>query len=255
MKIERHHVAQSPYAQAINAGLRVYMLRIYNLMATALFVSGGTAYFAFNLITTRVPSEGVTLIASDGLMLTQLGASIFGSFFAYVIMFAPLVLVFILGFRINKMSVSAAHATFWAYSVVMGLSLTTILLQYTSGSVFQVFFITAAAFSCLSLYGYTTQTNLQPIGTFLLVGLFGIIIASIVNIFMESSVLNFAISIIGVLIFAGLTAYDTQKLKNMYAENDTAVLLEKKALMGALTLYLDFINMMIFLLRLIGDRR
>jgi FtsH-binding integral membrane protein len=164
-------------------------------------------------------------------------------------------LVFFLSFRINTMSVSAAQATFWAYAALVGLSLSSIFLIYTGQSVVQTFFVTAAAFGGLSLYGYTTKRSLSAMGSFLIMGVFGIIIASIVNIFLQSSALQFAISVIGVLAFAGLTAYDTQRIKEMYFEADDVAVAGRKAIMGALTLYLDFINLFMFLLQLMGNRQ
>ena len=157
--------------------------------------------------------------------------------------------------KINKMSVSTAQTTFWVFASLMGLSLSSIFLVYTGASITRVFFITSITFGSMSLYGYTTKRDLTKLGSFLMMGLIGIIIASIVNMFMRSSMMDFVISILGVLIFVGLTAYDTQKIKNMYASTDTGELMGKKAVMGALTLYLDFINLFIMLLRLFGERR
>ena len=169
-------------------------------------------------------------------------------------MLAPLAAVFFHSLRINSMSVSADRTTIMVYAALVGLSLSSIFLVYTTGSVVQTFFITAAAFGALSLYGYTTQRSLSAMGSFLMMGLFGIIIASVVNIFMQSSALQFAISAIGVLVFAGLTAYDTQRIKEMYFEADDSVVAGRKAIMGALTLYLDFINLFMFLLQFLGNR-
>jgi FtsH-binding integral membrane protein len=169
-------------------------------------------------------------------------------------MLAPLAMVFFLSFRINSMSVSAAQTTFWVYAALMGLSVSSIFLVFTGQSIVQTFFVTAASFGALSLYGYTTKKDLSAMGSFLIMGLFGLIIASIVNIFLASSALGFAISVIGVLIFAGLTAYDTQKIKEMYYDGDDAAVVGRKAIMGALTLYLDFINLFTFLLQFMGNR-
>ena len=187
--------------------------------------------------------------------LTSVGALLFNSPLMWVVMLAPLGFVFYLSARINTMSVSAAQTTFWIFSAIMGLSLSSILLVYTGMSVTRVFFICSATFGSMSIYGYTTKRDLTKLGSFLMMGLIGIIIASIVNIFMQSSMMYFVISILGVLIFVGLTAYDTQKIKNMYAASDTGEIMGKKAVMGALTLYLDFINLFIMLLRLFGQRR
>ena len=169
-------------------------------------------------------------------------------------MLAPLALVFFLSFRVHKMSVSAAQTTFWVYAALVGLSISSIFLRYTEASIVQTFFITAASFGALSLYGYTTKKDLSAMGSFLIMGLFGLIIASIVNIFLKSDGLSFAVSAIGVLIFAGLTAYDTQKIKEMYFEGDDVLVAGRKAIMGALTLYLDFLNLFMFLLQFLGNR-
>ena len=225
----------------IDQGLRSYMLKVYNLMAIGLAITGLAAYFAF------------TFAVSDG-QLTAFGAAIYTSPLKWVVIFAPLALVFFLSFRINSMSVSAAQTTFAVYAALVGLSLSSIFLIYTGQSVVQTFFVTAASFGALSLYGYTTRRDLSAMGSFLMMGLFGLIIASIVNIFLASSAMQFAISVIGVLIFAGLTAYDTQRIKEMYYAADDATMAGRKAIMGALTLYLDFINLFLFMLRFLGNR-
>ncbi|MEM8796723.1 MAG: Bax inhibitor-1/YccA family protein, partial [Pseudomonadota bacterium] len=186
--------------------------------------------------------------------LTQFGATLWTSPLKWVVMLAPLAMVFFMSFRVHKMSVGAAQSTFWAFAALMGMSLSTILLVYTSESIVRVFFITAAAFGSLSLFGYTTKRDISGWGSFLFMGLIGIIIAMVVNIFMQSSALQFAISVIGVLVFAGLTAYDTQRIKEMYFEGDGEVAMGRKAIMGALSLYLNFINMFIMLLQLFGNR-
>jgi uncharacterized protein len=226
----------------IDEGLRAYMIKVYNLMALGLVITGVAAYLAFSLA------------VADG-QLTAFGAAIYTSPLKWVVIFAPLAMVFFLSFRINSMSVSAAQITFWIYAALVGLSLSSLFLIYTGQSVVQTFFVTAAAFGGLSLYGYTTKRDLSAFGSFLIMGLFGLIIASIVNIFLASSAMQFAISAIGVLVFAGLTAYDTQKIKEMYYEGDAAVVAGRKAIMGALTLYLDFINLFMFLLQFMGNRR
>jgi FtsH-binding integral membrane protein len=172
-----------------------------------------------------------------------------------VIVLAPLALVFFISFRINSLSVGAAQLTFWIFSALLGISLATIFAVYTAESITQVFFITAATFGAMSLYGYTTKRDLTGIGSFLIMGLIGVIIASIVNIFLASSALGFAISIIGVLVFVGLTAYDTQKIKEMYYAGDDGTVAGRKAIMGALSLYLDFINLFLLFLRLFGQGR
>ena len=226
---------------SIDEGLRSYMLKVYNLMALGLAITGLAAWGGFNFA------------VQDG-QLTQFGQLLFVSPLKWVVMLAPLGLVFFLSFRINKMSVAAAQTTFWVYAALVGLSLSTIFLVYTQTSIVRTFFITASAFGALSLYGYTTKRDLSGMGSFLIMGLFGIIIASVVNIFLGSSALQFAISVIGVLVFAGLTAYDTQQSKEMYYEGDGALVAGRKAIMGALRLYLDFINLFMFLLQFLGNR-
>ncbi len=226
----------------IDQGLRAYMLRVYNYMAIALAITGIAALGTFNL-------------AVQSGQLTSFGTLIFASPLKWVVMLAPLAMVFFLSFRINSMSVAAAQLTFWVYSALVGVSLSTIFLVYTATSITQTFFVTAAAFGALSLYGYTTKRDLTALGSFLIMGVFGLVLAMIVNIFLQSSALGFAISAIGVLIFAGLTAFDTQKIKGMYdyvAHDET--MMGRTAIMGALTLYLDFINMFMFLLQFLGNR-
>jgi FtsH-binding integral membrane protein len=181
--------------------------------------------------------------------------AIFGTPLAWVVMLAPLAFVLVLSFGIHKLSLFATQALFWLFAATMGLSLASIFVVYTGESIARVFFITAASFGALSLYGYTTKRSLSGIGSFLIMGLFGIVIASVVNLFLKSTGLQFAISVIGVLVFAGLTAYDTQKIKEMYLDTDHEETAGKKAVMGALALYLDFINLMIMLLHLLGQRR
>ncbi len=225
----------------IDEGLRAYMLKVYNLMALGLAITGIAAFATWQMA------------VADG-QLTPFGQPLFASPLRWVVMLSPLAVVFFLSFRINKMSVSAAQATFWGYAALMGLSLSSIFLVFTGQSIVQTFFVTAASFGALSLYGYTTKRSLSAMGSFLIMGLFGLIIASIVNIFLASSALGFAISAIGVLIFAGLTAYDTQKIKEMYYDADDATVMGRKAIMGALTLYLDFINLFTFLLQFMGNR-
>ena len=187
-------------------------------------------------------------------MLTQFGYTLFVSPLRWVVMLAPLAAVFFLSFRIQNLSVGAAQAIFWAYAGMVGVSLATIFLVYTHESIVRVFFITAASFGALSLWGYTTKRDLTGMGSFLMMGLFGIIIASVVNIFLGSSMLQFIVSVAGVVVFAGLTAYDTQRIKEMYYAGDDGTVTGKKAIMGALMLYLDFINLFMMLLQLFGNR-
>ena len=232
----------------IDEGLRAYMLKVYNYMTTGLVLTGFIAYFF---------GKASIVTGENGQLLgyTDLGVLLFGSPLAWVIMLAPLGFVFYLSARINKISTSSAQITFWLFASIMGLSMASIFIQFTGTSIARVFFITAGTFGAMSLYGYTTKRDLTKLGSFLMMGLIGIIIASIVNLFLKSGPMYFIISILGVLIFVGLTAYDTQKIKNMYSASDTGELMGKKAVMGALTLYLDFINLFIMLLRLFGQRR
>ena len=238
---------------SIDEGLRAYMLRVYNLMSVALVITGVAAFGMVMLATTSDPASAVATLA-NGKMLTAFGAAVYGSALRWVIMLAPLAVVFFLSFRVHTLSVPTAQAAFWGFAALMGISLSSIFLVYTSGSIVQTFFITAAAFGALSLWGYTTKRDLTGMGSFLIMGVFGIIIAMIVNIFLQSSALQFAISGIGVLVFSGLTAYDTQKIKEMYFDGDEVVVAGRKAIMGALTLYLDFINLFTFLLQFLGNR-
>jgi uncharacterized protein len=218
----------------VDLGLRRYMLQVYNFMAAGLGVTGLVAYAA---------------------VATGLYQQIAHTPLIWLVMLAPLGAVLFLSFRMERMSTGAAQATFWAYAALMGLSLAGIFLLYTGTSIARVFFITAGTFAAMSLYGYTTQRDLSQFGSFLFMGLIGIVLASLVNIFIGSSALQFAISVIGVIIFTGLTAWDTQRIKEVYLESDPGDLLTKKALMGALSLYLDFINLFVMLLQLVGQRR
>ena len=232
----------------MDEGLRAYMLKVYNYMATGVLLTGIVALISFKI---SVVTDASGAIVS----FTEFGNTLFFSGFKWLVMLAPLGIVFYMSFGINKMSSSKAQTVFWIFAALMGLSLSWILLVYTGKSVARVFFITSATFGAMSLYGYTTKRDLTKLGSFLMMGLIGIIIASLINIFMKSSMMYFVISILGVLIFVGLTAYDTQKIKNMYLASDSGELMGKKAVMGALTLYLDFINLFIMLLRLFGQRR
>jgi FtsH-binding integral membrane protein len=232
----------------MDEGLRAYMLKVYNYMATGILLTGIIALISFKM---SVATDASGAIAG----FTNFGNALFFSSLKWVVMLAPLGIVFYMSFGIKKMSASKAQTVFWVFAALMGLSLSWILLIYTGASVARVFFITSATFGAMSIYGYTTKRDLTKLGSFLMMGLIGIIIASLVNIFLKSSMMYFVISILGVLIFVGLTAYDTQKIKNMYAASDSGELMGKKAVMGALTLYLDFINLFIMLLRLFGQRR
>jgi FtsH-binding integral membrane protein len=247
-------------AAVFDAGLRAYMLRVYNYMVLGLAITGFAALGAYMLSVTGDPASamrgaGGAIALRGGLYLTPIGYTLFVSPVKWLIILAPLALVFFLSFRIESMRPATAQLTFWIYAGVVGLSLGVLFLVYTHTSIVRVFFITAASFGALSLWGYTTQRDLTGMGSFLIMGLFGIIIASLVNIFLHSSGLQWAISVMGVLIFSGLTAWDTQRLKSEYIsgamEGDV---LERSAIMGALSLYLDFLNLFTFLLQLMGSR-
>jgi FtsH-binding integral membrane protein len=235
-------------AVAYDMGLRAHMIRVYNYMAGGVALTGLVAWFTYQ-------ASVVTNASGAIVSLTPFGQALFGSPLMWVLMLAPLGLVFFISFRINHLQASTAKLLFFVYAGVMGISLATIFMVYTQTSITRVFFISAATFGALSLYGYTTQRNLDGMGSFLIMGLFGLIIASLVNIFLKSSGLDWALSVIGVLIFAGLTAWDTQKIKEFYDPQDDGTIAGRKAIMGALSLYLDFINMFMMLLRLFGDRR
>ena len=232
----------------IDEGLRAYMLKVYNYMASGIFLTGIISLFLFKLSVVMTPDGSIT-------GLTAVGNALYNSALMWVVMLAPLGVVIYMSFGIRKMTSAKAQMTFWIFAALMGASLSSIFLVYTGASITRVFFITAGTFGAMSIYGYTTKRDLTKLGSFLMMGLIGIIIASIVNIFMKSTMMYFVISIIGVLIFVGLTAYDTQKIKNMYVASDSGEIMGKKAVMGALTLYLDFINLFIMLLRLFGQRR
>ncbi|MDH4983375.1 Bax inhibitor-1/YccA family protein [Hyphomicrobium sp. D-2] len=226
----------------VDEGLRSYMLGVYNYMAAGVALTGIAAYLTYSL-------------ALSGGQLTPFGQALYTSPLKWVVMLAPLAFVFFLSFRVEKMSVGAAQVTFWLFAAVMGVSLSSIFMVFTGQSITQIFFITAATFGALSLWGYTTKRDISGWGSFLFMGLIGIILASIVNIFLQSSALQFAVSAIGVLVFAGLTAYDTQRIKDTYFQvAGNAELAAKSAIMGALSLYLDFINMFMMLLNLFGNR-
>ncbi|KAB1074897.1 Bax inhibitor-1/YccA family protein [Methylobacterium planeticum] len=232
----------------VDQGLRAFMLGVYNNMVVGLGISGLVA-LGLNMAATAQTETG-------RLALTPFGQMLYNSPIKWVLMLAPLAFIFVFSMRMDRMSAASARLTFFAFAAVMGASMSTLLLVFTGASVVRVFFITAATFGGLSLYGYTTKRSLSGMGSFLIMGLIGLIIASLVNIFLQSSGLQWAISFLGVGIFAGLTAYDTQKLKEMYlyggGDGEVAA---KMSVNGALTLYLDFINMFQFMLSLMGDRR
>jgi uncharacterized protein len=228
---------------AIDTGLRAYMIRVYNYMTAGVALTGLVAWFAYQAAVDQTGG------------LTYFGHLIFQSPLMWLFVLAPLGLVMLLSFGINRLSPGTALTLFFVYAGLLGLSLASIFLVYTGASITRVFFISAATFGAMSLYGYTTQRDLTSVGSFMFMGLIGIIVASLVNIFLQSSALYWAISVIGVLIFVGLTAYDTQNIKEMYSPMDDGTIAGRKAVMGALRLYLDFINLFLMLLRLFGDRR
>ena len=238
MQDNRFLNANAAAQASIDVGLRTYMLGVYNHMTTALAFTGLMA-FATKMLVMSNPAFGQLL---------------FGTPLQYVVLFAPIGMVFWLSATIHKISAASARNRFYAYAAMMGIALSAVLLAYTGASVARAFFITAGAFASLSIYGYTTKRNLSALGSFLMIGVFGLILASIVNLFLGSSNLDFMISIVGVLLFAGLTAYDTQNIKSMYSAGDDQTVAARKSIFGALTLYLDFINMFLFLVRLIGNR-
>ena len=265
-------VASAPFGQAmgyarpvaVDEGLRIYMLRVYNYMALGLAITGLAALGIYMLSVTgemaaaaKIVRGGAEIPAriAGNMYLTPLGYYVFVSPIKWAIMLAPLAIVFVLSFGVQRMRPAAAQLTFWIFAALMGLSLSAIFLVFTHTSIVRVFFITAASFGALSLWGYTTQRDLTGLRSFLLMGLFGVILASLVNLFMASSALQFAVSVAGVLVFAGLTALDTQRLKNEYLEGaldgETA---ERAAIIGALSLYLNFINLFTLLLQLLGQR-
>ena len=234
---------------AIDQGLRAYMMSVYNYMAGGIFLTGVVAYATF-------AAAVVERVGPGPRGLTEFGQLLYTSPLRWAVMLAPLAIVFFLSFRVSTMSVGAAQISFWLFAAVMGLSLSSIFLIFTGESITQVFFATAAAFGALSLYGYATKRDLSAFGTFLFMGVIGILIAGLLNLWLQSTALQFAISAIGVLVFAGLTAYDTQRIKDGYIEvkvDMTAT--SKAAIMGALNLYLDFINMFTMLLSLFGKRQ
>lgn len=239
---------------SVDAGLRSYMLGIYNYMAGGIALTGLVAYLVFTL---SIAADGTQAAAvlPNGVALSEFGRTLFISPLKWLFMLAPLAFVMFLSFGINRMSVGTAQMLFWAFAAAMGLSMGSIFLVYTMTSISQIFFVTAAAFGGLSLYGYTTKRDLTPFRSFLVMGVWGLMFALIANIFIQSSAFLMALSVIGVLVFAGLTAYETQALKESYYENMGREAAGKLSILGALSLYLNFINMFQFLLILFGDRR
>ena len=241
---------------AIDEGLRAHMNKVYGTMSVGMLITFAAAWALSGLAVTSDPAGAAGQIGADK-YLTSLGYALYASPLKWVVMFAPLAFVFGFSAMINKMSAATAQIVFYTFAAVMGISISSIFLVFTGYSIAQVFLITAIAFAGLSLWGYTTKKDISGWGSFLIMGVIGLIVASIVNIFLASSALMFAISAIGVLIFAGLTAYDTQKIKTEYlahAHHGDTEWLGKAAIMGALSLYLDFINMFMMLLQLFGSR-
>jgi len=237
----------------IDEGLRAYMNKVYGLMSVAMLVTAAAAWLMATLSLSAVPTP---YQIGSNTFLTEFGKTLYLSPLKWVVMFAPLAVVFGFGSMIGRMSLATAQAVFWGFAALMGVSISWIFAVYTGMSIIQTFLVTAIAFASLSLYGYTTKRDLSAMGTFLLMGLVGLIIAMIVNIFVASSAMQFAISVIGVLIFAGLTAFDTQNIKNTYLKmaGQDAEFVGKTAIMGALKLYLDFLNLFMFLLHFLGNR-
>jgi FtsH-binding integral membrane protein len=245
---------QSGAVAGIDAGLRSYMLRVYNYMLAGLALTGIASYGAYFAAVTGDPAAAAARLP-NGVMLTSFGVALFSGPLMWIMLLGSLGLVMFLSFRISKMSVATAQISFLAYAALIGVTLASLFVVYTQTSIAQVFFITAATFGAMSLWGYTTRTDLTGFGSFLFMGLIGIIIASVVSFFVQSTMLTWVISVAGVLIFTGLTAYDTQWIKNNYVEADDAATAGKKAVFGALKLYLDFLNLFLMLLRLLGNRR
>ncbi len=251
---DRNLAARSGFGTAqvaIDAGLRAYMIRVYNYMASGVALTGVVSWLTYQ----AAGGDAIQVAGRQVTGLTSFGQAIFSGPLAIILLLGTLGLVFFMSFRINRLQPSTALLLFMVYAGLLGLMLSSIFLQYTMSSLSRTFFISAASFGALSLYGYTTQRDLSPIGSFLIMGLFGLILAMLVNVFLGSQGLAFAISAIGVLIFAGLTAWDTQRIKEMYSAMDDGTVAGRKAVMGALSLYLDFINLFLFMLRFMGNRR
>ena len=224
---------------ARDAGLRSYMLSVYNYMASGVLLTGIVALLF-------APYAGQILVNQAGTGMSPIG---------WIVILAPLGFVFAMSFGVQRMRTSTLQMLFWGFAAVMGLSMSTLFLAYTGVSIAQTFFATAAAYLGLSLYGYTTKRDLSGMGTFLIMGVVGLLVAMLVNMFMHSTAMAMVISVIGVLLFAGLTAYDTQRIKSMYFHVQGSEMMGKAVVMGALSLYLDFINMFQFLLSFMGNRR
>ncbi len=251
---DRNLTARSGYRTdqvAIDAGLRAYMIRVYNYMASGVALTGVVSWLTYQ----AAGGDAIQVAGGQFSGLTAFGQAIYSGPLTIILLLGTLGMVFFLSFRINRLQPSTALVLFMVYAGLLGLVLSSVFLQYTGASITRTFFVSAASFGALSLYGYTTQRDLSPIGSFLIMGLFGLILAMLVQMFLQSPGFNFAISAIGVLIFAGLTAWDTQRIKEMYSAMDDGTVAGRKAVMGALSLYLDFINLFLFLLRFMGNRR
>lgn len=236
--MDKQTIQRADQATGIDAGLRQHMMKVYNYMTAALLVTALASYIAV------VTELYMYFFNSKGLSIV-----------GWLVLLSPLAMVFFINSALAKASIEKVKVMFFAFAVLMGLSIAPTLMIYTQASMVKVFLITAATFGSMSIYGYTTKRSLTNIGSFLIMGLFGIIIASLVNIFFASDAMSFVISIIAVLIFTGLAAYDTQKIKLAYAESDSQDLADRKVIVGALSIYLDFINLFLHLLRIFGDRR
>jgi uncharacterized protein len=237
-------------AITIDAGLRAYMIRVYNYMAAAVTLSGVAAWMTY----LAAGGDAIRIVPGGFSGLTSFGQALFGPMMIMLLL-ATLGLVFFISFRIEQLKFNTGLTLFGVYAAMLGVTLAPIFILYTGASITRMFFISAASFGALSLWAYTTQRDLSGLGSFLIMGLFGLILATLVNLIWPSGALGFAISVIGVGVFAGLTAYDTQRIKEMYDSKDDENVLGRKVVMGALSLYLDFINLFMMLLRLVGDRR
>lgn len=242
--LESEQIVRKSAIERVDEGLRQYMIKVFNYMGVGLVITALAAYVTL-----------YTSVISWMFNIDQATQTISLSAFGWIVSLAPLAMIFAFNAILSKGSLTTAQIMFWAFSVVMGMSLANVGLLYTSNSIVRVFLITAATFGGMSLLGYTTKKDLTKIGSFMIMGLWGIIIASIVNIFLKSSGLYFAISYIAVLVFTVLTAYDVQKIKNMYYSADSNDSMSRKAIAGAMSLYLDFINLFIYLMRIMGDRK
>ncbi|CAL9916010.1 Bax inhibitor-1/YccA family protein [Candidatus Liberibacter solanacearum] len=251
---QRVQNSRGGFDSTIDQGLRAYMIKVYNLMALGLVVTGIVSFLISGFATTLDPYAASYALKS-GVMLTSFGTLLYASPLSWVVMFAPLGVCIFMSVRINSLSINAARITFFVYAALIGLAISSIFIMYTNKSIVQTFFITAASFVSLSLYGYTTKKDLGPIGSFMLMGACGLFLLILANIFMRSSVVDMAIAAMGVVIFSALTAYDTQVIKEQYADNYGMEYIERQSVLGALRLYMDFVNIFISLLRLLGNRR